>query len=377
MSNALKGLVVLGYTLTCLSIPVHAVQAESPSSVTLKILTINVWSGLDYQGVWKMGTYESSKHHRERYQLLVDQLKQAKPDIICLQEANPLPEYAGNLARTLGYHAYAHVAMGGIHIGPVGIPTNFREGDAILINPTFSTCSLGNRQISGSGVATNWITFHFNELTEIMGVQVTINGLKLNIFNTHLHAGPGPSEPTIRDLQSLLKQRKIDRDTLQQMLKTYEANEHRRKEELRAGLQFIRDRGNSDIPTILAGDLNLEPGSDAYQILTNADFQDTFMRNPSRQSYTWDSQRNTNIQLFYSNTSADSSPREIIRAQYDLRSKRIDYIFVRKGKEPFQVNQTSLFGTEARNGVYLSDHFGYMTVLTFEKPAPNAGLVGD
>jgi len=343
----------------------HPVRAEMTSRVTLKILTINVWSGLTYQGVWKMGTYETPAHRSERYRLLVAQLRKVRPDIICLQEANPLPDYAGDLARALGYRAYAHVAMGGIHLGPFGLPVNFREGEVILVNPDLAVRSLGNRQISGSGLASNWVTFHFSELTEIMGIQVSTGGMKLNIFNTHLHAGPGPSKATIGDLQGLLMQGVITRDTMQQMLKSYEANETRRKEELRAGLQFIRERTAPEEPAILAGDLNLEPGSDAYQVLAQQDFQDTYLQNPSERTYTWDSRKNINIQLYYDTPAPGDPPRDIIEAKYDQRPKRIDYIWVRNGQTAYRVERTGLFGTEPREGVHLSDHFGYWTLITF------------
>ena len=67
----------------------------------LRILDINVWSGLNYKGYIKMGEYEKANEREERYKALCSQIKQLYPDIIGIHEANKLPDYAKRLAN---YH---------------------------------------------------------------------------------------------------------------------------------------------------------------------------------------------------------------------------------------------------------------------------------
>ena len=47
----------------------------------LKVLDINVWSGLDYTGTLTMGAYESAAVRERRYQALVRQIKALQADI--------------------------------------------------------------------------------------------------------------------------------------------------------------------------------------------------------------------------------------------------------------------------------------------------------
>ncbi|MFH2032713.1 MAG: hypothetical protein ABIJ40_19125 [Bacteroidota bacterium] len=63
----------------------------------LKVVTINVWSGLNYNGVFRMGDYETKTRKGERFNILVSQIKELDPDIIFLQEANPVKYYSERL----------------------------------------------------------------------------------------------------------------------------------------------------------------------------------------------------------------------------------------------------------------------------------------
>jgi radical SAM superfamily enzyme YgiQ (UPF0313 family) len=56
------------------------------SEKNLKILTFNVWSGLDYNGICKVGEYESELRRENRFNSLVAQIRSLDPDIIFLQE---------------------------------------------------------------------------------------------------------------------------------------------------------------------------------------------------------------------------------------------------------------------------------------------------
>ena len=81
-----------------------------------------------------MGEY---RHNPEkRYELLVSEIHQLSPDVIAIQEANPLPYYAKRLATDLDYSVVYSVALGGVRFGFFGIPTNMREGQAILFKKT-------------------------------------------------------------------------------------------------------------------------------------------------------------------------------------------------------------------------------------------------
>ena len=59
----------------------------------LRLMTINVWSGLDYKGTLSMGEYESGDVREKRFRALAAEIRRLSPDIIGIYEANPLPDY--------------------------------------------------------------------------------------------------------------------------------------------------------------------------------------------------------------------------------------------------------------------------------------------
>lgn len=125
---------IMGLSVCALIATISCAGKEAPSftGTTLKMVTINVWSGLDYKGTLKMGEYETPEVREARYQALLAELKKLSPDVVGLNEANFLPDYAKRLAADLGFDYLHHVGVSGVRIGRVGLPWNLREGDAIL-----------------------------------------------------------------------------------------------------------------------------------------------------------------------------------------------------------------------------------------------------
>jgi endonuclease/exonuclease/phosphatase family metal-dependent hydrolase len=187
-------------TVVCIvSVCIMVLGPLCAAAEELRVVTINIWSGLNYVGTLKMGEYETKEVREGRYQLLVEELSALDPDVIALNEANPLPRYARRLAKDLDMDFMYAVGMGGIHIGPVGIPVNFREGDAILAKKELNMRSLGKKRLSGGGIITNFFTFHFSEANQVVGAVIEVAGKTVYLFNTHLHAGP-PAEKWFFDL---------------------------------------------------------------------------------------------------------------------------------------------------------------------------------
>ena len=342
-------------------IPMKDIRAET---MTLKIITINIWSGLNYEGVWKMGEYEYPEHRNRRYQLLVERLKSVQPEVICLQEVNPVPEYARQLAYDIGYQGFAYVGMGGIHIGPIGIPINFREGDAILIKPDFDANSLGREKISGSGISNNWITFHFNEISQVMGVAIEKNSWRIHIFNTHLHAGPGLDSNTVGMLRQQWEAGELSDDEFASISEKFARHSQRRYQEVENLLGFVSHHSNDSTCTIIGGDFNTKVGSPEYELMEDAGYIDSFMKSPFDPSFTWDPNRNSNIQAFYQPEPTNPTKEEFFNWKNDLQPRRIDYVWISDlPKVHWEVKSTSLFGTEAKGGIHLSDHFGYLTEI--------------
>ena len=121
-----KILLLVNIFFCFISIKSEDIQYPTPGP-SLRILDINVWSGLDYKGYIKMGEYETESVREKRYQALLTQIKQLDPDIIGIHEANKLPYYAKILAETIGYNVFYHVGVAGIRLGSIGLPWNLQK----------------------------------------------------------------------------------------------------------------------------------------------------------------------------------------------------------------------------------------------------------
>lgn len=131
----------------------------------LRILTINVWSGVDYVGFFRFGEYESAERRELRFQSLLTQIKALNPDVIFIQEANPVAKFASRLADSLSFDEIHHVCNGGIKPAFFGIPVNFKEGIAILARPSLNLEKFDVWKLSGSfGLYGDVVTVHLDEL---------------------------------------------------------------------------------------------------------------------------------------------------------------------------------------------------------------------
>lgn len=123
-----------------------------PPQRSLRVLTINAWSGLDYRGTLRFGALETAAHREARYRSLLAQIRALAPDVIFLQEANPAVGFSTRLAHDLGYASTHQVCIGGIKFGPLGIPANCKEGNAILARRELRLQKMADWKLSGSFV---------------------------------------------------------------------------------------------------------------------------------------------------------------------------------------------------------------------------------
>jgi hypothetical protein len=329
---------------------------------SLRILHINVWSGLDYKGHLKMGEYESEADREKRFLALCRQIRQLKPDVIGINEANKLPDYAERLARETGLEVFYHVGVGGVRLGPVGLPWNLREGDAVLAQKDLNPRLVGRKQLSG-GYVGNWATFHFSDATQIVAIQLTVTNMPIFIFVTHWHSSL-PDAPYVLSKAAELKESgTITGDEYRDVLARIGEGVAVRMSEARMTADFIRETAGS-YPCVLMGDLNAEVGSQEINALLQFGMLDTYRSaNADSSGFTWDPRTNLNYRTYY----AKQSPSEIgsdacARIAYLTREipKRIDYIFLGPSTVPtsgaISIVSSSVALTETVDSVQASDH---------------------
>jgi len=359
------GLILLGFLffLGCASTPSHMAQrgktmapASPNPSGEIRILTINVWSGLTYKGFFKMGRYPDNL--QGRYELLVSEIRKLAPDIIAIQEANLLPHYAKRLAKDLDYEVTYRVVLGGIRFGSLGIPTNMREGQAILVKKPWTIEDLDNKRLGGQGIATNWLCLHFGEITQSLLGRVAIQGRLLYVYNVHLHEGPFKGtvlEAMFKRLAQEMTTEKVD-----EAKKIAEKDMERRKVEISNLIKFVEETLPPDMPAIILGDFNTTSESGELEpLLSGGKWVDSFrFKNPHEEGVTWDPVHNPN----YRPAEIVKDPYGTLHAYHGSHPYRIDFILLNNHIPHDHILESRVVMTPM-DGLSPSDHYGVLTTL--------------
>lgn len=337
---------------------------------TLRFLTINVWSGLTYQGYLRMGEYETAEERSIRREILIQQIRELDPDVVAIQEANKLPGYVNDLAEELDYAAFCHVGLGGVRLGMIGLPWNLREGDAILAKNDLHAEYAGRKQLSGGPVG-NFFTCHLEDATQIIGVRLQLRGRPIYVFTTHWHASASQDQETEQRIIEYLEKEDAGEQKINKYQDSVRAGQAWRMSEAKKTVAFIR-RTAGPHPFVLMGDLNAQAGSEEISRLLESGMKDVHVElNGDSPGFTWNPEQNTNIQSHYLSESTDENRdlfSRIIRIDQAV-PKRIDYILAGPAilwdqgiVSPISCSVTM---DKALRGTHTSDHFGVLAEIEF------------
>lgn len=331
---------------------------------TLKVLTINVWSGLDYKGIFRSGDYETPDRREARFRSLVDQVKELSPDVIFVQEANPVDSYAARLASALDMDEVHQVVNGGKKIGSWGIPVNLKEGLVILARPDVSLVKVDAWKLSGTwGIHTDLISFHHTEAVIVLVAKITVSGQDIFLVNVHLAASPRMPEDLDDFRKRTLTEYGMNADQFRKALKKWRRREKRRLKETEKLLGHLA-RLAPGTPRIVAGDFNAEPDSQEIRLFKEKGlFTDVLATASENETCTWDPARNTNIRFSVERTDARGNPREgyeLLASLADNRCMRLDYIFLHNTFPEQSAGDGRIVMKTETGGMMASDHFGVM-----------------
>lgn len=338
------------------------------SQASLKVVNINIWSGLDYIGIVKMGEYESRERFQKRYTVLIDQLKALDADVITMQEVNPLPSRAKHIAEDLDMEVIYHVSEAGIQAGCIGLPVNLRQGDAIFAKKSLKLEKAGRKRLTG-GFAENFFSFHFDDGAQVLAGKIQFLGETIHIFTTHWHA----SVPDLKRYQDLAEKygsclgcggEKID-EAKQKL--TTEAEW--RFTEAKGTIAYIQEICGHSLPFILTGDFNATTEMEELHILDSLQVIDSYMEFHSQtQGITWDARQNSNVTMQYPENSNQhvNSIYDLLDYEFNRESYRIDYIYYQPGNTKLKAVSSNVVLDSAQEGIFPSDHYGVQTDFTLK-----------
>ena len=230
----------------------------------ITVVTLNVWSGLTYNGIFHVSEYEDRATREFRYDLLSRGLSSLGPDVIALQEANPLPAYANRIANDLTYDFHYDVRQAGVRIGPVGLPTNLREGDVILADTGFDLTSLRSTQLSGPG-AGNLAAFQFGAGSQLTAARIEVADRPVYLFSTRWTPSPQSDRQRLVGMVDDFEAGEIDGEELLDLMAGALEGADRRLEEARKTLVSINEIAGEE-PVILMGSFYAPPDSPEIQL---------------------------------------------------------------------------------------------------------------
>jgi len=206
----------------------------------ITLVNMNVWFGLDAHGYVTFGEHESRAGRRARFNILTGGLKNLRPDVIGIQEANILPGYARTLSTAIDCDAVWKVTNSGIKIMGWGIPTNFTAGNAVLAPKGRRLKYLGARRISGYGIQSKYFSFHFKELRDVMAVLVFVRDQPIIIFNTQTHFSVIWNQRWEIPLHNLIDSYQLEPQKKENFLEKIQKGQDRRRKEHSRLIAFVK-----------------------------------------------------------------------------------------------------------------------------------------
>ena len=333
------------------------------SPVSLKVVNINIWSGLDYQGIIKMGEFESRERYQKRYAVLISQLRAIDADVITMQEVNPLPRRAKQIAEDLDMDVIYHVSEAGIQAGCIGLPVNLRQGDAIFAKKYLELEMVGRKRLTG-GFAENFFAFHFDDGAQVLAGKIQYLGETIHIFTTHWHA----SVPDLQPYQDLAEEYGTrlgcDKEKIEEAKRMLTSEAEWRFTEAKGTVAYIQEICGDSLPYILTGDFNATMEMEELHILDSLKVIDSFIEfHNEAEGITWDAILNSNVTLQYPENSELQVNHlyEYLDYDFNRESYRIDYIYYHPGHSNLKAVSSAVVLNTARDGIFPSDHYGVQT----------------
>ena len=184
---------------------------------TFKILTYNIWHGLHVGPYW-VRLDETPDQHEARINLQIQQLAEEAPDLIFLQEVNPLPQAATRFVEALQqfgleYTEIHQVDACGLRASQsVALMPDLNNGLVILAKPYLKLKKIEGVKILGTfGMCRSTRGFQLEELRYALIGEITWPGTqaKYLVVNVHKHSGLDASIEFLSKFKEVHAQEKL------------------------------------------------------------------------------------------------------------------------------------------------------------------------
>jgi len=365
-----RSLLVTGCAIVALLGAASAASAVEPEgSATLRVMTFNVWHGLRSGESRKRFPGEDAERAERRFAWQIEEIRRLAPDVLLLQEVNPIQRRARRYAAELGFDEIHKVASCGLHLGKLyKIPRNVNEGLAILARPELGLRRVGSKRLSGNARCTDSWGFQTRESRYALVGEIELQGRPLLLFTTHLSAPPYLPPGFDEGTAGLVEEGKLlprEREEILDVVDRKRARNTAEAERLLALVEKTRRRRSADAaapPVVLGGDLNTEPGSAAIRAIEAAGFSNAAV---GPEFLTWDPAANRENQEIGRRRAPPLPTFDLpeigrLLAPGDRTARQIDFVFV---SPEIEVVGSRRAMDRNHEGLYPSDHFAVLVTL--------------
>ena len=379
---------------------IHQAPDREPTGTPMsrfRVLTYNTLHGLEPSGLTVKAS-ESKEARQARLDLQFRQLSVIQPDVMLLQEVNPLPEMADRYVAAmksfgLQYAAVHQVDACGVRLGPgLAVVPGLNNGLAVLAKAPLLLRKVEGLKLSGGfGRCDDYMGFQTGELRYalIAEVENPNTGRKLLTVSLHLHSGIERNAFFIQKINEAVEQGKVRREDFESIVAAMEQDQNRRLDEIRLLLKEIQKLNTRAdyLGTLIGGDFNFEPDDPEYRELERAGLRDTYaMASPETEVHSLDPQRN--VIAGKGVREVPSSLREAMKRLPESQqqkilegyqkgiseARRVDFLFLmRKPSDGHEgCFRQELFGqADAGSAAPGSDHYGVL--VTYLADASQCG----
>ena len=396
-ARATHGLMISLCALWVSAACTESIPVREPTGTPLpriKLLTYNTLHGLEPSGLTVKAS-ESKEERQARLDLQFRQLSLIQPDVMLLQEVNPLPDMADRYVEAmqgfdLQYAAVHQVDACGIRLGRLlAVVPGLNNGLAVLAKAPLLVRKVKGLKLSGGfGRCDDYMGFQTGELRYalITEVENPNTGRKLLTVSLHLHSGIERNAFFIEKINEAVEQGRVRREDFEGIVSAMEQSQNRRLEEIRVLIKEIQKLTAKEtyLGVLVGGDFNFEPDDPEYRELEGAGLRDTYaMASPETEVYTLDPQRNVMAgqglrevpsQLRVAIKRLPESQQQKILEGYQKgisQARRVDFLFLLRNPSdaPHGCFRQELFGqSETVSTAPGSDHYGVL-VTYFADPS--------
>ena len=365
----------------------HSPTLETPK--VFRVLTYNVFHGLQVGNYW-VNQVESAQHHQERFQLQIRQLVQAQPDLIFLQEVNPLPQRAVQYVQELTGHGleYSEIhqvdSCGWRLTQNIALIDELNNGLVILGKRRVSLREIEGLRLSGPGECHDSWGIQFGELRYALIGEMIWPGTEEHflLVNVHLHSGIESDAYFLNELMDSHQQGRLQHfASLKEALRSDQEERLQELQALNEELENILAADRYD-GVVIAGDFNFEKNSPGYKKIvaegaintaTLKPHETTIQTIDPRMDPLAKEQAEASLDLVDQINDERPEDRKEILSDYQEnidRPRKVDFIFILPIHPNFVLKNRCVkherFGIESSaSGVSGSDHYGDLITYTF------------